>query len=217
MISGDVAYSATMRRILFAILGPLLTALLAAPAYATEGSPSPSPSASESAAPSPSPSESSSAPTTSPSPSESSVPPTSPAASASPSETSASPSETASATPTETHPDALPCDAYTYPSGGSLCTDFPGPEDVDCAEIVGQVTLVNNAQDPWLLDVDADGVGCEVESPGVTTTPVGSVSGEGELPLTGAPVVALVLAGVGALAFGGLVLLAVRRRRTFTA
>jgi LPXTG-motif cell wall-anchored protein len=109
------------------------------------------------------------------------------------------------------------CAAYV-----NLCADFPGSADRDCPQIGHPVQLVNPANDPWRLDDDNDGVGCEVDATPTKKAPAKpkpsrSAAGgttEGRLPVTGAPVGALVGAGAGVLVLGAGGVWLARRRRT---
>lgn len=58
-----------------------------------------------------------------------------------------------------------PCAAYDYTGTNiSLCKDFDGvTADQDCSDIGYQVTLGSTTIDPWKLDKDADGKGCETK------------------------------------------------------
>lgn len=58
------------------------------------------------------------------------------------------------------------CAAYTYKGAtaeGNVCADFPNTQkDYDCDNLKGKVlVLLNPADDPWGLDADKDGWGCE--------------------------------------------------------
>jgi LPXTG-motif cell wall-anchored protein len=74
---------------------------------------------------------------------------------------------------------AAPAQAVEAPAACAaynLCAEFPGSADRDCGpgsgEIGHPVQLVNPAVDPWRLDDDNDGIGCESESgPPPTTAP----------------------------------------------
>lgn len=111
------------------------------------------------------------------------------------------------------------CSAYVYAANGvSLCADHAAG-DVDCKRIGAPVSLAGGA-DPWRLDRDGDGRGCETQtgsaptpasSPSRTTTEAGT---GGTLPLTGPGAPVYVAAGVSLTAAGGaLALLLVARRR----
>jgi LPXTG-motif cell wall-anchored protein len=69
--------------------------------------------------------------------------------------------------PSAAHAAVRGCEAYTYTTasgsaGQSLCVDFGSRvSDVDCPDIGYQVTLRNRGVDPWLLDRDGDGRGCD--------------------------------------------------------
>jgi hypothetical protein len=61
------------------------------------------------------------------------------------------------------------CEAYTYKGAtaeGNVCAEFPnkpGKDDpYDCGDLKGKtLVLLNPADDPWTLDADKDGWGCE--------------------------------------------------------
>lgn len=54
------------------------------------------------------------------------------------------------------------CERYAfYPSGQSLCDKFPGNTKRDCTKVKYKVALLNANIDPWHLDRDGDGMGCE--------------------------------------------------------
>lgn len=123
------------------------------------------------------------------------------------------------------------CAAYV-----GLCDQFPSANSVNCSDIGHQVQVVVPGVDPWNLDADDDGTGCESSAPAPTSAPPTSAkptssktaqtsqstsrpetTEEGvagpTLPKTGpgAPLAALV---GGSIALGGAVLLwLVRRRR----
>jgi hypothetical protein len=62
------------------------------------------------------------------------------------------------------------CAAYRYTgSQDTLCDKYSGARDVDCSEIGYQVTVVVRGVDPWALDRDGDGRGCD--SGGTPTRP----------------------------------------------
>lgn len=124
------------------------------------------------------------------------------------------------------------CAAYAYlKTDTTICDKFPGSADRDCPDIKGTVHLVNKNSDPWKLDRDKDGVGCEGDPlkqnigtpPGNDPAPGagnGSDNGSGtitlaepKLPVTGSNTAPYV-AGAGVLAIGaGVGLFFVMRRR----
>lgn len=54
------------------------------------------------------------------------------------------------------------CSAYVFAgSQQSLCGRFPGSNDQDCGDVYFQVRLLNPKYDPWRLDDDGDGLGCD--------------------------------------------------------
>lgn len=54
------------------------------------------------------------------------------------------------------------CAAYVLKgTQTSLCATFPGDADRDCKQIGKPVALVKKGTDPWLLDRDGDGFGCD--------------------------------------------------------
>lgn len=145
--------------------------------------------------------------------------------------------------PTTTQPTARPCEAYVYTgTRTNLCADFPGRADVACPEVKFQVTLTDNAKDPWDLDGirggsrGVIGLGCESfpkknttatppttrpTTPAPTTTaPVvdavgnNSDSGSGGLPVTGAPVALMAGLGIAVVVAGITGIVLVRRRAT---
>lgn len=117
---------------------------------------------------------------------------------------------------------AAPCENYTYRSGESLCADHPGPADVDCGDLSGPVQI--NGSDPWRLDRDDDGTGCETAGGGDSSRGGGRnaagggddeaapVTGE-QLPRTGVPASTAAVAAGGLLLLGSLGVAAFRRRR----
>lgn len=69
------------------------------------------------------------------------------------------------AIPSQAAAPSAACDAYVYKGTTvSLCDDFPGSTDRDCGPkgaIKHPVTLIDKAEDPWRLDGDNDGTGCD--------------------------------------------------------
>jgi LPXTG-motif cell wall-anchored protein len=116
------------------------------------------------------------------------------------------------------------CDAYVYAgTKQSLCDRFASASEVDCKDVKWRVRLLGD-EDPWKLDDDRDGMGCEAnrlkptDDPAPPAAGAGGGQSAGSLPVTGASVP--VLGGVAALLLvgGGAALVATRRRRTrFTA
>lgn len=138
---------------------------------------------------------------------------------------STEPSASASAAPPSAPAAAPECAAYTYfGTKTSLCADFGGRTEVDCAAIGYRVALKNKAVDPWRLDQDGNGVGCQScgRKPTPSATPSATPStetpaagGQGPtLPLTGPGTGALVLGGMGVVGvLAGVTVYAVGRRR----
>jgi LPXTG-motif cell wall-anchored protein len=63
-----------------------------------------------------------------------------------------------------------PCQAYVYTGTKTTpCHEHPGPGDVNCPAIDYRVKLVGKS-DPWKLDLDKDGYGCETRPPCPTPT-----------------------------------------------
>jgi hypothetical protein len=131
------------------------------------------------------------------------------------------------------------CAAYV-----DLCDEFPGSTDRDCGEIGHPVTLITPGVDPWGLDRDRDGTGCEDGTGGGTSSPTakptktatakptkkpsaspsrssvaaggnGSAgSGGPALPVTGAKPIAAAGIGVGVVVVGVALSVVARKRRT---
>lgn len=103
------------------------------------------------------------------------------------------------------------CDAYL----GSAAWCEAGVEDYDCGDIPNEfhpVELVDASDDPFRLDADNDGEGCEL--PDGATTPPGDVD-QGGLPVTGTSLPTLGGVGAGAVALGTALLLVSRRRTSY--
>ncbi len=139
---------------------------------------------------------------------------------------SPAPSTSASASPpgpvakSPTPKPAQDCAAYLYAgSTVNLCGQFPAGKDVDCKAIGYKIQLAGKA-DPWRLDADQDGVGCETypikrfAAPKTSEPPAG---GGGELPVTGTPIGAVAAIGVGIVGLGVAGLFVARHRRRFSA
>lgn len=136
------------------------------------------------------------------------------------------------------------CEAYVYKgTGTNLCGAHPTATDLDCAQLAKPVTVVVKGVDPWNLDIDADGVGCDLPAgpasssasasasakpsasastssgPAAATAGTSSTSSTsavtdaGSLPLTGPSPWVLGGLGVLVLAVGGAAVVATRRRR----
>lgn len=94
------------------------------------------------------------------------------------------------------------CSAYRYvgEDGGTICEDYPGDADRDCGtDNIQQVKLLFGT-DPWKLDRDDNGIGCET---------VDSV----QLPKTGSATALLIGVGTVLPLAGVMVLVALHRRR----
>jgi LPXTG-motif cell wall-anchored protein len=134
--------------------------------------------------------------------------------------------------------DATPkCAAYV-----DLCDEFPGDADQNCAPngaIDHPVTLVNPANDPWDLDRDHDGIGCDDAgsasptptkstpsptksaskapthrpSPTPSRSAVASGAGGSELPVTGTPAGVIAGGAAGLVMVGAVAAVVARRRR----
>ncbi len=124
------------------------------------------------------------------------------------------------------------CAAYTYVgTSTTICDRFPGSADKDCPDLKGTVKLKVTGTDPWRLDRDKDGKGCE----GTALKPVNSgtspedvdkamgeigVPGTGpkdKLPVTGPELPLVVGGGVAAIVVGGGLFMLRRRQVRFTA
>ncbi len=124
------------------------------------------------------------------------------------------------------------CSAYAYlMTDTTICDLFPGNKDRNCEQLKGKISVINKGTDPWKLDRDRDGVGCEgqplrVDDPG--TQPAdpqnGSNAGTGEagkakdkLPVTG-PGMPLIVGGSAVLiGAAGVGIVAYRRKVKFVA
>lgn len=135
------------------------------------------------------------------------------------------------------------CEAYVYKgSTTDLCGAYPTAKDLDCKLLAKPVQLVTKGVDPWGLDRDGDGIGCDIKpsgsasasssasaSPsasasssssaapsasGATTTEAHPDSGP-QLPLTGPSGWWLFAVG-SVLVMGGLAVFAAVRRRRVT-
>lgn len=121
-------------------------------------------------------------------------------------------------------PGGKPCKAYMFAeSPQNLCTDLLDHEgDNNCDDVRFKVTVVDVTYDPWDLDSNNDGKGCESWPwfPGSThkATPTAThSSAEAQtptLPKTGPGLYVLGVLGGLAVAGGGVALAATRRRRT---
>lgn len=64
------------------------------------------------------------------------------------------------------------CAAYVFRgTQTTLCGQFPGNTDRDCPEIGKPVDLVKKGSDPWALDNDKDGRGCDDVSTSPSPSP----------------------------------------------
>lgn len=133
----------------------------------------------------------------------------------SPSPVSPSPTSPAATTP------AAPaqCTAYVYAgSKVSLCTDFPGSTERACAPegpVKFQVRVVSPEVDPWALDADEDGIGCDALPVKASSTQTASASPDPDaasLPLTGSGASFVALVGALVLALGVALVVGLRRR-----
>ncbi len=137
--------------------------------------------------------------------------------------------------PTPAMAAAPACEAYTYEGGGSVCDTYLADADRDCPDFARPLMLTGTA-DPWRLDADKDGWGCEDSDDGTpggggsvpTAEPVddttepdtavppaeggGSDAGEA-LPDTGSSVPLVLGSSGAAMVLVGGAVLAVRRRR----
>lgn len=106
------------------------------------------------------------------------------------------------------------CSAYRYVSdtNGNICGDFPGDDDRDCgADNIEPVKLLFGS-DPWRLDRDDDGTGCEASETGAGSGNSSNVerNGAATLPKTGPGMVV----GIGGVVLAaGIAAFAVARRR----
>ena len=133
------------------------------------------------------------------------------------------------------------CAAYAYRgSGVSVCATHPGSAKRNCTQIGHPVRVRIAGVDPWRLDADDDGTGCDksnfpehvapspapsssspsvrpsksVRPDGPTPSTTAARPGAGPtLPLTGPGAPVYVAVGVGALVTGALLWAAARRRR----
>lgn len=119
--------------------------------------------------------------------------------------------------PAHAQPDTTDCAAYV----GAAAWCVPGVPDYDCDQIPIEhrpIDLVNPANDPFRLDADNDGIGCEIvdgTSPDQEDTDVGDMADGGTLPETGSERLVLGGLGTGVLVLG-LLLFALGRRRRIT-
>lgn len=119
------------------------------------------------------------------------------------------------------------CSAYTYVgTATTICDRFPGAADRDCPQLNGTVKVRTSGVDPWRLDRDGDGTGCD----GAALTPAAAAPGEpapatsspaapgaATLPKTGPGMPVLVGGAAVAAGAGALLLLSRRRKITFSA
>lgn len=125
------------------------------------------------------------------------------------------------------------CEAYTYKANSlSLCSEFPDETEVDCPQIGQPVRVTVVGTDPWQLDADDDGFGCETETGGSggvdgivpTAAPAADAGTDGtdteavpQLPDTGLSGTWLAGGAVLLAAGAGTALIARRRRYRFEA
>lgn len=127
----------------------------------------------------------------------------------------------------EPQPALSACESYETPSGGDLCGYEETEGDLDCGDIEAAdrpVKVLDAGKvDPYGLDADGDGVGCEVEpsdepseepsvAPSASTPPAAG----GGLPITGASLTGFAIGG-SLLVGAGAALVLWRRRVRFTA
>lgn len=133
------------------------------------------------------------------------------------------PTETPTPTPTPT-PDPEPDLCAAYADSATWCED--GVEDYNCPDIPDKykpVILVDAGTDPFGLDGNGNGEGCEGDVPTATPTATASptetpapspdTGDNGELPDTGPETVWLAVLGAGLLAAGSLMLLRTRTNK----
>lgn len=124
---------------------------------------------------------------------------------------------------------AQSCAAYAYVgTSTTICDRFPGNQDRNCPALDGTVKLVVKGTDPWRLDRDKDGTGCEgdalkpVDAATDPKTPADDSGNQGGtaspvLPKTGADASTLVIAGGAVVGLGAFMMALRRRKIRFTA
>lgn len=123
------------------------------------------------------------------------------------------------------------CAAYTYiGTSTTICDRFPGNADRDCPQLDGTVKVKSRGTDPWRLDRDKDGTGCEGDAlkPIPSSIPEDPANPGDDndddkaapvLPKTGpdGPAVPLIIGGSVFTAGVGVMMVMARRRVKFTA